>query len=308
MRRIVWALTLAIILLVSVGLINLATANFIAYLPYITIKSDGSIEPETEYINQTGNLYTLTKNLPQKYAITIQRSNIVFEGAGHIINGSASILGYSNRGLSLKDVTNVTIKDIEVCGFIDRDISIENSSKCHILRVNAQIFHLWDSSFNTITESNIGDEQLHLLFRYSNNNVIFRNNITAVDLGIGNSNIFFENNFGRKFVWPVNEANSWDNGSVGNYWSDYFTKYPNASEIGNSGIGDTPYVIDVNNLDNYPLMAHYTVLPSPSPTPEPQPEPEPLPVKFVAGAIGISAIIIGIVGLVYFKTRKKPEG
>jgi len=46
----------------------------------------------------------------------------------------------------------------------------------------------------------------------------------------------------------------WDSGSEGNYWSDYLTRYPNASEINSSGIGDMPYVIDENNQDNYPLM------------------------------------------------------
>jgi hypothetical protein len=30
-------------------------------------------------------------------------------------------------------------------------------------------------------------------------------------------------------------------------------KYPNASEVGNSGIGNTPYVVDSSNIDNYPL-------------------------------------------------------
>jgi hypothetical protein len=46
----------------------------------------------------------------------------------------------------------------------------------------------------------------------------------------------------------------WDNGSLGNYWSDYFSKYPDASEIGDTGIGDTPYVINDNNIDYFPLM------------------------------------------------------
>jgi hypothetical protein len=37
----------------------------------------------------------------------------------------------------------------------------------------------------------------------------------------------------------------WDNGypSGCNYWSDYVNRYPNATEIDNSGIGDTAYVI-----------------------------------------------------------------
>jgi hypothetical protein len=34
----------------------------------------------------------------------------------------------------------------------------------------------------------------------------------------------------------------------------YQSKYPNATEVDASGIGNTPYVVDVNNTDYYPLM------------------------------------------------------
>ena len=53
-----------------------------------------------------------------------------------------------------------------------------------------------------------------------------------------------------------NSVNAWDDGypNGGNYWIDYKTNYPNAAEIDNSGIGNTPYVIDANNSDRYPLM------------------------------------------------------
>jgi len=51
----------------------------------------------------------------------------------------------------------------------------------------------------------------------------------------------------------------WDNGSHsgGNYWSDYLLKYPDASRVGSSGIGNTPYTINSNNTDNYPLMSPF---------------------------------------------------
>lgn len=46
-----------------------------------------------------------------------------------------------------------------------------------------------------------------------------------------------------------------------NYWSDYLTKYPNATEIDNTGVGSQPYVFSIVETrtpiiyqDNHPLM------------------------------------------------------
>ena len=44
---------------------------------------------------------------------------------------------------------------------------------------------------------------------------------------------------------------------MGNYWDDY-----TGSDTNGDGIGETPYIIDENNIDNYPLCLLYT---SPSP-------------------------------------------
>ena len=48
--------------------------------------------------------------------------------------------------------------------------------------------------------------------------------------------------------------NIWDNGypSGGNYWSDYA-----GVDADGDGIGDTPYIIDDNNIDHYPLMGPF---------------------------------------------------
>jgi len=50
-----------------------------------------------------------------------------------------------------------------------------------------------------------------------------------------------------------------DNTVDRNYWSDYLTKYSNATEIDSSGIGNTPYVFYSHGAvgalqDNHPLM------------------------------------------------------
>jgi nitrous oxidase accessory protein NosD len=72
------------------------------------------------------------------------------------------------------------------------------------------------------------------------------------------NNTFYSNNFLNisKPVQINNNAsvNNWNNGSMGNYWSDYLAKYPQAKALGNSAIGDISYSLNANNTDNYPLI------------------------------------------------------
>lgn len=51
--------------------------------------------------------------------------------------------------------------------------------------------------------------------------------------------------------YPIN---NYDNGTEGNYWSNY-----NGTDTNGDGIGNSPYLIDFsgNNKDNYPLMAPF---------------------------------------------------
>jgi len=98
------------------------------------------------------------------------------------------------------------------------------------------------SSFNTVSGNNIANNG-YGIFLWSSNHKIHHNNF------------IYNTNQAGSF-----ESNTWDDGypSGGNYWSDYEERYPNATEIDDSGIWDTPYVIDENNQDNYPLMNPWT--------------------------------------------------
>jgi parallel beta-helix repeat protein len=79
----------------------------------------------------------------------------------------------------------------------------------------------------------------------------------TIGLWVENSsyNTFYHNNFidDEIRVHVQNSFNnSWDNGCEGNYWSDY-----KGTDLDGDGIGDTPYIIDENDIDNYPLMSPY---------------------------------------------------
>jgi predicted outer membrane repeat protein len=70
--------------------------------------------------------------------------------------------------------------------------------------------------------------------------------------------VIYHNNFVVNIQNAYDEETSiWDNDypSGGNYWDDYEERYPDAQEIGDSGIWDTPYTIeDGDNQDRYPLI------------------------------------------------------
>lgn len=102
--------------------------------------------------------------------------------------------------------------------------------------------------------------------------------------------------------------NSWDDGREGNFWSDYRTRYPNASEVGNTGVGDTPFFINENNIDRYPLMKPATVPQSPAtPAPEQQTDSSSitLPIEYCYATIAVAAITIAS-GYWFFKSKKSP--
>jgi len=124
---------------------------------------------------------------------------------------------------------------------------------------------LRDSSNNSIISNNITDNQLGFSLYHSTDNAISDNNIINNTSGIrlvsSSSNRIYNNNFIKNTVQveTSNSVNHWDRGypDGGNYWSDYQERYPNASELNNSDIWNTPYVIDENNQDNYPIIPEF---------------------------------------------------
>mgnify|MGYP000530603689 CR=1 FL=1 len=93
------------------------------------------------------------------------------------------------------------------------------------------------------------------------NNIIALNGEYGIWLYMSHYNQIYHNDFIKNQIqqaYSNDSFNYWDNGypSGGNYWSDY-----TGLDADEDGIGDTPYVIDENNIDHYPLMNPYAITP-----------------------------------------------
>jgi hypothetical protein len=100
-------------------------------------------------------------------------------------------------------------------------------------------------------------------------NTFLGNNFSSCSIVSSSNNIFFGNQIiGEEYYYHTldisNSTNSWNFTYPlgGNYWSGYASvdlkKGPNQDQPGGDGFGDTPYVINADNIDHYPLMRPYT--------------------------------------------------
>jgi len=287
----------------------------------IYIEEDGSIEPSTAPIQRTGNIYSLTDNI-YNCNITIQRNNIIFNGAGFSLQGpgeNSSNLAAVSLTCTNVTVFNLTISDwsIGVLGVYDSNViqSCKFSNNRHDVEVYANSYLITGNQIgsqrikgNNITVSKnqitIGNYQTG--FWLSNctglkieaNNVTF-SKLTAFFITSQNSHFqIYHNNFlnieeidGGTLIFPVVEI-PWDNGVEGNYWSDYTERYPDAVQIGNSGVGNIEYVSNIppkEVIDRYPLMKPYSFE---SPTPPEIPEWNITIVPIISALILIASVLI----------------
>jgi PKD repeat protein len=99
-------------------------------------------------------------------------------------------------------------------------------------------------------------------------NTFFANNLYGCQISSSSNNLFFGNNIGgaraQGMSLDASSINNWNGTypSGGNYWGggvDLKTG-SNQDQPGHDGIVDTPYVMNSNNTDYYPLMRPYVQL------------------------------------------------
>ena len=256
----------------------------------IYIRSDGQVAPSTAPISAVGNdRYIVTADISEP--IIIRKDNIVIDGANHLLYGTYD---YGSKGIDLTGRNNVTIKNMKIENFeygiylylasnnvlSQNDLTnnycaiwVASSSNGNTISgnniANNEMYGMWlkDSSNNKISENEFTSHGNYTIYMRASDHTTFSGNYIADNkLGIfiyeASNNILYHNNFVNNAnpVSVYNSTNVFDDGnsSGGNYWSDYKEVNPGAQELGTSGIWNTPYVIDENNQDNYPLINQWS--------------------------------------------------
>jgi parallel beta-helix repeat protein len=195
--------------------------------------------------------------------VTVENFNVY----GGKVDKNGVYIAASGFGIQLILASNVTVTNNNVT--LAGDIQLSPQGQTSAIDVEG-------GGSNVIVGNNLERNWLGMVFRETENNLIIENNITSTHnpdypaagiAGFGiifwgsSDNFVYHNHFVKNDVQAYDDAlvssvNVWDSGypGGGNYWSDYKTKCPNASEIICSKLGNESYIIDSRNKDRYPLM------------------------------------------------------
>jgi hypothetical protein len=256
----------------------------------IYISSDGAVVG-TNNIQHNGNLYVLTGNISG--SIAVQKSNITIDGSGYTLRGNGGTgIDLTNNVTdvpSSREIWNVTIENLAIMNF---NYSITTNGGGNDTLYNDYIANtvtglrggifLWGCQGNNITHCGItGQPAIFFDFCSSSNNVTKNNLSGGIWLELGG-----------------------DETVDSNYWSDYLTKYPNATEVDSSEAWNIPYQFTTYGTavggilqDNHPLMKPTTILLTASNPKSTIPE---VP-TFIAVAIVLIATTTGI----FFYKKKR---
>jgi parallel beta-helix repeat protein len=153
MNRKLVCLLISVFLLVP--LVGFSQANFFPPPPslnHIYIRSDGSVDPATLPVQRVGDTYAFNRDLTN-CTLEVQKSNIVVDGDGHVLDG-----GGFGQGLVLANLTNVVIRNMSLLNFREgvNVISCANLTFGNLRISGCEVgIDLYHSSENIIHNCNI---------------------------------------------------------------------------------------------------------------------------------------------------------
>jgi len=144
----------------------------------IFIWADGSVDPPTAPISTVDNItYTFTDNIND--SILVERSNIIVDGNGYTLLGSAGRTGFHILpGANNVTIRNTTVKNFEY-GIFAYNSSFNTFSSNWFTANNFGIWLHSSSNYNSINGNNITNNSQGIHFYYSSSNSISGNNVTA---------------------------------------------------------------------------------------------------------------------------------
>jgi len=186
--------------------------------------------------------------------------NIILNNTYHGID----IVGRNNQ-ISENTIANnryAIVLDASSYNIISRNTIMSNQGGINLCE---------DCEYNEISKNTLMNNTMGIGILGNNNSVVentIKENWSGIQIAGTNNTIYYNNfiNNTNQVYLEYSLPNSWDNSypSGGNYWSNYTGNDtysgPYQNETGSDGIGDTPYVIDADNQDNYPLMEPWDVV------------------------------------------------
>jgi nitrous oxidase accessory protein len=239
------------------------------------------------YMGISGNRTKITGN---KISVPLGIGGFYVDISKNTFSRGVSLNGtyckiYSNNFIGSLSATG-QFNIISLNSFIGGTISVEGSfflvNGNKVTNAEASTFKV-SGNYNDISENVIDNVGIGLAV-VGSNNTVYANRVTHCGVGLSpqSGNIFYanyiannlwgidtgykstaatlsHNNFIRNTYQVSTLYNSYppdhfDNGKEGNYWSDYV-----GVDADGDGIGDTPYVVDDNRSDRYPLIEIFDI-------------------------------------------------
>lgn len=215
--------------------------------------------------------------IASNYISSHLREGIEVVYSEHVVASENTLVGNGRAGLGVYYSTESVIENNVINRNMDYGVWLDNANNSLIVGNNVT-YNNWHGIYCHASQSctiknNMIDGNLNGLdFWLADNNTVTENVIKENGCGMHLEDCVYNKIFHNSFSNNTQQVgmfglceNSWDSGypSGGNYWSDYggIDLYKGAFQnlTGSDGIGDTPYIIDAENSDSYPLMAPYRV-------------------------------------------------
>src|SRR5665648_284634 len=223
MRALITIVTVCFILSISIVMLPVRAQEPLN----LTIKPDGSVEPNTDLLERNGTVYTFKGDIFG--TIWVQTNNIIIDGAGHTLRGNGINTGQNTEigvllggsDLSHRVCHGVLVKNLKISDIPRGIYSVGGSNNSFL----GNYFENSGIEFQG-NANQTGDIVKHNTF--VNASISFDYNPNGTDCIVENNLID-----SRIGIWLAKEPIV-----DRNYWSNYSAQNPDAKELDNSGVWD----------------------------------------------------------------------